>query len=64
MEQAGWQCRTIREAPREWETNERAFMQADGRAQRALPEEVNDAKQADACLARGKPILAPERHGI
>ena len=30
----------------------------------AEPEEVNDAKQADACLARGKPILAPERHGI
>ena len=29
-----------------------------------LPEEVNDAKQADACLAQGKPILAPEQHGI
>ena len=32
MEQAGWHGRTIREAPREWETNERAFMQADGAA--------------------------------
>ena len=35
-------------------------MQADGHRRRALPEEVNDAKQEDACLARGKPILAPE----